>query len=201
MLLNNGNGTFANHTEYVAGHSIALGDMDGEEDLDLVVCLEAAIGVLRNFGDGTFSVPAPELVGSNPSYVEVADVDGDGDLDLALADPGFEDLVTVGFNNGNALFASPMTYPVGIDPCALTFADVDDDGDVDLSFAISPTLISIMLNNASGSLSDPILYGVGRIPDGIKFGDLDVDGDLDLAVTNRNHESVSVLLNQYTPND
>ncbi len=70
--------------------SVALGDLDGDGDLDLAVANGGfgggdSISVLLNQGDGTFADDVLYLADEHPLSVAIGDLDGDGDLDLAVA--------------------------------------------------------------------------------------------------------------------
>ncbi|NML65656.1 hypothetical protein HHL22_10610 [Hymenobacter sp. RP-2-7] len=124
-------GVFGNGTTIMAGYSpasIALGDIDGDGDLDMLTSNQSSntVSVRLNGGDatgstsGVFVAPAsvniPEVaVGSRPSYLVLADVDGDGDLDVLTANY-YSNSVSVRLNQA-ALPAitsfTPASGPVG----------------------------------------------------------------------------------------
>ena len=88
---------------------VALGDIDGDGDLDVVTANTSAnsVSVRLNSGlhSGNFVAPTPNAeiaVGSDPQQVLLADVDGDGDLDLLVLNAHFgqNGSVSVRLNNG-----------------------------------------------------------------------------------------------------
>ncbi len=140
VLLNHGDGTFADHVTYgveVAPRSVAVGDLDGDGDLDLAVANESSgnVSVLLNYGDGTFAVGVSHGVGDEPSSVAIGDLDGDGYLDLAVANSGYPDGYTVSvlLNSGDGTFADDLLYGVGPNPTSVAIGDLDGDGDLDLA--------------------------------------------------------------------
>jgi hypothetical protein len=100
VLLNNGNGTFAPHIPYPVGHhsdAIFAADLNGDFHLDLAIANSwfqtyQDISVLLNNGNGTFAPYTAYPVGYNPKSVFAADLDNDGDLDLASANSGSDNV-------------------------------------------------------------------------------------------------------------
>lgn len=175
-----------------------VGDLDGDGHLDLFKGVNSASN--ENYvaeiywGDGTTQVGSPEeiLVGTEqiPVYVELADIDGNGDLDLVTSDT----VLSSRLNNGG-MFA-PRVHSPGLYGNGVAAGDLDDDGDDDVVVASeSANAISVLLSEGDGTFATPTLYGVGKRPDDLGLGDLDGDGDLDLATANSEATDVSVLLN------
>ncbi|GAB4021314.1 beta strand repeat-containing protein [Spirosoma koreense] len=190
--------------------SVALGDLDGNGDLDLVTANfnSSTVSVRLNNGTKSFMPPLNEpRVGLNPSSVAVGDLDGDGDLDLLIANYG-SNSVSVRLNDGGfANFTNPninSDLDVGSGPYSIVLGDVDGDGDLDFLTANSnSTNVSVRLNDGSGHFTAPATNpepGVGDGPSSIVLGDLDGDGDLDLLTANRYSNSVSVRLNNGSGN-
>ena len=70
------------------------------------------VSILKNNGDGTFAAAVNYGVGSYPLSVCAADLDGDGDSDLAVANSGSNN-VSILKNNGDGTFAAAVNYGVG----------------------------------------------------------------------------------------
>jgi len=164
--------------------SIAAGDLDGDGDTDLVAGgISGAAHVLLNAGARTF-VAGQVLVGAADD-VTLADLDGNGTLDLAATD-SFQKLVGVRLGNGDGTFGAQASYPqVILDPQLgeVEAADLDADGDLDLVFAFGDARLKFLLNDGSAHFTHAPDVAVGTDDKRIAAADFDNDGWLDLAVT------------------
>ncbi|MBC8081633.1 MAG: VCBS repeat-containing protein, partial [Hymenobacter sp.] len=132
---------------------------------------------------------------SQPRGVTVADIDGDSDLDLLVANAG-SDNVSVFQNNGAGLFTLSSTLAVGEFPGGVTAADIDGDSDFDMLVPnIFSNTVSVKINNGSGVFTAAADVPVGREPYRVAMSDLDDDGDLDMLVANFAGNTVSVRFN------
>ncbi len=217
VLFNNGDGTFADCSNYPAGgdslRSVFAADFDGDGDLDLATANRHSndISVLLNDGDGTFAPPSVYAVGSGPLGVFAADLDGDGDLDLAAANGGasggsVDTTVSILLNNGDGTFADHSVFPVDRGPQSVIAADLDGDADLDLAtpswvWHLSHS-VCVLFNNGDATYAPYTHYTLGEpAPLSIYSADLDGDRDMDLISANlvtgdAPYDDVSVLLNQ-----
>ncbi len=180
MLLNDGTGKFTfsstltlsggTTTESMQGVAIAVGDVDGDKDPDIVVAASGdtaltTAGLLRtrvaiNSG-GTFAkapaaLPNPTLVdGGDATSLRLSDIDGDGDLDLLIATPAFLEAVDPG------------------------------DGSI-----LRKSSTRVFLNDGAGVFTDQTATRMPAIDElerwdasGMALGDLDRDGDQDLILS------------------
>jgi YVTN family beta-propeller protein len=220
ILLNNGNGTFAapsNISLPDSGGWVTSGDLDNDGDIDLAVASGPFaetnfLVILLNNGDGTFGPPSPTPQ-TPPGQLTSGDIDGDGDLDLAVA-PFFSTSVPVLLNNGDGTFSTPVNYFIGTcvalppNPCSIvingsatfvSFGDLDGDGDLDIAVANSSfNAVTILLNAGDGTFGptgSAVHYAAGDNPLGIAIADFDGDNDLDIASANNSSNDVSVLIN------
>jgi len=133
--------------------------------------------------------------GNSPMSVCAADMDGDEDADLAVANGGSND-VSVLKNNGGGTFAAPANYAAGNNPWSVFAAGLDGDNDADLVVANrAGGNVSVLKNNGNGTFAAAVNYAVGSEPVSVFAADLDGDNDADLAVANFSGGSISVLKN------
>ncbi len=191
--------------------SVALGDVDGDADLDAFVGTTGSAAyfpygdysrLYLNDGAGAFSVANTQLplAPLQTSAVELADVDGDGDLDGVVGmfnQPGGPlSPPRLYLNDGVGLFTyDPGRFPPQIDPVSsLAQGDVDGDGDLDVlvgtdpypSTAYYPGPDRLYLNDGAGTFSDgtPQLPPIAALTADVALGDVDGDGDLDAWIAN-----------------
>jgi hypothetical protein len=136
---------------------------------------------------------------TNAVAVVAGDWEGDGDLDLAVADFG-ANRITILRNNGAGFFSVSSALTLQLGARALVTGDWDADGYLDLAVANSGSdSIAIFRNNRSGAfIRSPIAIAGQQGPKALSAGDWDGDGDLDLAVANFGSNSVAVLINDGT---
>jgi gliding motility-associated-like protein len=179
VRFNNGTGTFgggANYTMASFAYDVALGDVDGDGDLDLVTSTTNSINIKLNNGNGNFS-GGSDVVNPSNAVVILTDMDGDGDLDLTASTQSGQ--LIVSFNNGIGVFAGTTSYP-NANGYHLDAGDVDNDGDVDLITSEPGAGIFLFRNDGTGVLARTNLGSSPGNAVGVKVGDIDGDGDLDI---------------------
>jgi hypothetical protein len=159
-------------------------------------------------GDGsvTFTTnPAAILVNANATSVAIADLDGNGTLDLAVSIFGGNYALDVLPGWGDGTFKAAQGFGGNVAAYAVRVADVNQDTKPDLVLVNgqATSTIQVFTNTSTGgvlSFSGPVSYNLG--PDGgnpnwysLAVGDLNKDGYPDIAATNFGSNNVDVLLN------
>jgi hypothetical protein len=151
----------------------------------VVLAALAATGVARALppvGGFRFEAVIQYDAGGNSTGVDAADLDGDGDLDLAVSNRSTND-VRILLNTGDATFAAAGQYAVGVEPRYVVAADVDGDGDVDLATADwESSSVTVLLNDGDAAFADGPVIAAYR-PSWLAFADVDGDDDADLVVS------------------
>ena len=202
LYLNKGKGFFEDKT---ATHitpwysekteDLALVDVDGDKDLDLLVINDQAQNRLfLNDGNGFFRENTSKALPAAKDAawaLAVGDVDGDGDPDFLVGKwgPGSQGQNRLYLNDGKGIFTDATKGRI---PAAsrktfcLALGDVDGDGVLDL-LAGNALQDRLYLNDGKGTFKDATK---GRLPadmDGagaVLLADLDGDGDLDAFIGN-----------------
>ena len=160
------------------------------------------MGVLLGNGNGTFAAATTfSSGGSYPESVAVGDFNGDGKLDLAVANTN-SNTVGVLLGNGSGGFAAVTTFSSGgTSPESVAVGDFNGDGRLDLAVAnYNSSTVGVLLGNGSGGFSAATTFSSGGSePDSLAVGDFNGDGKPDLAVANYGSSTVGVLLNSTSP--
>ncbi|MCB1489961.1 MAG: VCBS repeat-containing protein, partial [Bauldia sp.] len=197
VFLGNGDGTFATGVTYAttfAPHAMALGDFNGDGNVDIASATDNGTSILLGNGDGSFGT-VTLLPGSTQWGIATADFDGDGDLDLAAS------MINIGavflyLGQGDGTFTYTGSLTAGSWPYDVATGDFNADGKVDLAVtATGSTAVSVFLGNGDGTFQSAIGATVGIGPYGIMVGDFDGAGGTDI-VTANSSGTISILLNQ-----
>jgi hypothetical protein len=179
---------------------LALGDLDGDGDLDLVAAVWQRISrIFRNDGTGRFSEPNPSALSqANWSDVRLFDVDRDGDLDLLFA-CGFDGSPRLFLNDrlGNFTEAGATQMPQ-VRGNRLEIGDLDGDGDTDFVLAEVNGRNHVLVNDGRGTFTDESAARLPLTMDeswAVGLADVDGDRDLDLVFGNRRQNQDRLYLN------
>ena len=213
VQLGNGKGGFAsapavpgvNAYGYAPG-LLVVGHFNADTNLDFALGVdgESKVTVGLGKGDGTFQVVNTSYAGTNCQGIAAGDFNGDGKLDLAVADGGTSDVgqgaVFILLGNGDGTFKLGAQYPQGAHAAFVACADFNGDGKLDLAVRyIEGFGMGVMLGNGDGTFQPAVDFGSmnDALFAGVAVGDLNGDGKPDAAVLDLPGE-VAVLLNTCT---
>jgi hypothetical protein len=172
--------------------SLAAGDFNGDNKLDLLTANFTGGSVSILLGDGTGNFSAQKMTisgGGSPQFVLVNDFNLDGKADFALTRNGYFSNITVFYGNGNGTFGGQTDFATSIvNSNVLSNGDLNGDGKTDLVVGSTPgSSFSVLLNNGSGGFVAPTLYTLnanqGEDSVGL-IGDFTGDGKADVVVAN-----------------
>jgi hypothetical protein len=154
-----------------------LADLDGDGDLDLYAALPSGAAIELAFNDGAGNFTGGTLVDVGPPlpalHPTAADLDGDGDTDLAVARPNSGDLILLFGQDGK--FTPGPVLAASSAPWTVTAADVDLDGNTDLVTIGNFLGVSVWFGTGAGQFAAEKFA-----PDVVKSQDATVvDVDLD----------------------
>jgi hypothetical protein len=159
----------------------------------------AFFAVAPNEGNSVeFTLAWSPAVGELPESAAVGDFNGDGKLDLAVANV-LSNTVSILLGDGKGNFTLASSPVVGGEPQSVAVGDFNGDGKLDLAVANwSGNTVSILLGDGTGNFtlaSSPAIDG----PVFVAVGDFNGDGKLDLAVAD-GQNTISILLGDGTGN-
>ena len=192
LLLDDGAGGYqaaTRHSVLISPLAVVPVDADADGRLDVAVPCRAsdavAVLIARPPGPPPLAAATRYAVGLQPAAAVAADLDDDGDLDLAVANEGASS-VSILLNNGSGAFSAfggPRTVRSG--PRAIVAGDFDRDGIRDLAVSSNVTNeVSVLRGTGGGNFAAVAWFAAGSGPDGLAAADVDGDTDLDLLVCN-----------------
>jgi FG-GAP-like repeat len=220
ILFGNGDGTFETPVIYDSGGldatSVAVADVNHDGVPDLIVancgpsgndgCADGVVGVLLGNGNGTFQ---PAVVyrsgGVSAVSVKVADVNGDGNPDIIVAnffntiEDSTSGAIGVLPGNGDGTFQTAVAYTTGgIGATGVALADLRGNNKLDLIVSLaadcpgsSDGCVGVLLGNGDATFQPVVTYATGGDYTSVAIADVDGDGRPDAIVTKGIYERYS----------
>jgi uncharacterized repeat protein (TIGR01451 family) len=146
------------------------------------------LGSPANVAAVEFAVAKSYPVGTSPGGVAVGDFNGDGKLDIAVANTGSGN-VSILLGNGDGSFQSAMNFNAGCNPATIAVGDFNGDGKLDLavfqpgdSQLSQDGSVSILLGNGDGTFQAPKITALSQSAYSLAVADFNLDKKSDLVV-------------------
>lgn len=202
VLLGTGTGSFGAATSFPLGaapQSMTVADVNKDGKLDVITANDHffSVSVLLGTGTGSFGAPALYPTGSRANViagsrsVPVADVNGDGNLDIIVANY-FSNTLFVLLGTGTGSFGVATAFPLGAGSLAVAVADVNGDGKPDVI-----TSRSVLLGTGTGSFGSATPLDPGDLsilPWSLVVTDVNRDGKADLVFSANNGDGVTAYV-------
>lgn len=181
----------------------AIVDLNKDDSLDILVANNSSGNVTVYLGDGKggFAQPSdsPVAAGQEPNDLTTSDFNGDGKIDIALANHGAK-FLTVLLGNGKGQFAFAPGSPFKVEsqphPHGIAVADFNGDQKPDIATdSWAENKVLLLFGKGDGTFQTPgTKIDVGQMPyQRLRTADLNSDGKADLVTSNFEGASVSVL--------
>ena len=198
LLYNDGTGSFGDVTSLQAGisgeWSVQADDLNGDGLFDLVVGGQSSVRVMLADESGGFSSRSTRSVNGRTWQLNLGDLDGDGDVDVACVN-SFADEGMVFLNDGSGLLGEGIRHDTDPFPLASDIGDLDGDGDLDWITSSYGGDWYLFTNDGDGVFSFHESF-VSPIAASCSLPvDMDRDGDLDLVFVDELDDSMLVLRN------
>jgi hypothetical protein len=216
LYLGNGDGSFQAARPVPvtlgAGSYVSLGDFNNDGKLDVAV-IGFGISILLGNGDGTFKASGifgPGSLNADAGPIAVADLNGDGNLDLVVAASNVDGTgpfntkgnVSVLLGNGNGTFKPNVDYTIGAAAASIAIGDLNGDGKPDLivsDLATGATLtrgvVAVLLGYGDGTFQKAVRYQVASTgAAAVVVGDFNGDGNLDVVTSSPADQTITAML-------
>jgi hypothetical protein len=213
LVLGDGTGHFGPPTSFAVGVQpsvILAADVNNDGKTDVIVSGRYDVFVLLGTGAGSFGLARSFPTGPSGNVgiadVVAGDFNGDGKLDLAVANYGGPTSVLLG--TGSGTFSAPVLFGSdtgsGVNtPSGLVTADFNGDGDLDLAvWGDQPSAVAILLGDGLGAFGVDKAFLTGPRPRRLLAADFNGDNKPDLAAMSfqgLSSDGISILLNGCSP--
>jgi FG-GAP-like repeat/FG-GAP repeat len=210
IIFGDGKGNFGDETSYEVGNHpyqrLRAADLnkDGKPDLVTSNLDGRNVTVLLAIGDGKFQEAqgSPFVAGDTPFGIAIADVNDDGNQDIAVINSpsitsenkGKDGLtILLGDGTGKFLPLNGSPFETGKSPSRLAIGDLNADGINDIAVAnYNDKSITVFYMNKQG-MDKRVVINVGNHPDGISIQDMNGDKKNDIIVSNFDDNSLMIL--------
>jgi hypothetical protein len=195
--INDGFGDFSQRVVpmQIGAERLAFGDFNGDTHLDIAVCASSPYGyehrVAVTMGNGAGSFGAAQIynVDDWPMSIATGDVNGDGILDIATCNRGYENdpvpsvSVLIGNSNGTFQNERRLLHSAVDSPLSIVIDDVDGDNKGDLLVSNESNDISFFRSRGDGTFDRHYRFGIGLVPWEIHYKDITGDGIKDVGTS------------------
>jgi hypothetical protein len=206
---------YATHVDSVNSNiettKYTIGDIDNDGKMDIITIdrLNNTMSVYRNTsssGSISFAAKLDFVTGQSPRSVNLADIDGDGKLDVIVTNLN-DNTVSIFTNTTtgtNISFASKIDFATATQPAGIAIADLDKDGKPDLiiNTVNLQGYVSVLRNISNGGTISfapkTDLQATGGSIEDVKEADLDGDGKIDIIFPNYSLNVVTIFRNMST---
>jgi len=218
ILLGDGRGGFAPSPKspvtvksFPHPHAVALGDVNGDNKIELIVDDWGRGNVTLLFGDGSGGFASPGTSISVPPVpyenLRLADVNGDGKLDIvvparmgmagAAGPPAVREGMTVLLGDARGGFSAAPGSPFksGKAPTRVVVGDVNGDGiDDAVVLNLASNNVTVLLGGRNGiSLAPGSPFRAGSSPQGAAIADVNGDGKREIIIANHDSRDLTIL--------
>ncbi len=164
--------------------------IDAQLRQDAVLLLAETVGLVAPATNSEIAV------GTEPAALAAGDWDGDGDLDIAAADPTSSTLWLIG-NDGRGSFTIHALALPERNPVFVVSGDFNGDSRADLATVnIRSDTVSLLLSQGGGTFAAPLDAAAGLAPIQAAIADFNGDEALDLAVIDMVTNEIAILVNK-----
>ncbi|MBD3403688.1 hypothetical protein GF420_12390 [candidate division GN15 bacterium] len=175
--------------------------MGGQHHMYRTILIAVILACLATAAQGQSMFEEPALYGvqHRPWSAATGDIDGDGDIDVCIANAG-DNTVSILSNDGSGLFPPATQIPAGPNPHGIVLVDLDADSDLDLAvtnipYPSGPDAITILLNDGAGVFNFHGEYVANDDAVYLISDDINEDGLPDLVFASTQANTVTVMTN------